>query len=121
MVLKFKEFTEKTDEKLNEKSNNGNVIDVKMSELKELVGEHSGDYENFIYKWGENDDEKLIVNFLYNNSSLKFEFFINDLILTKIESGELQWKEKINSIDEALDIIEKDIQKILGISEKNNI
>lgn len=98
--------------------NSGNdLIGAKMQELKDLVdGVSSG--QNFIYEWENKDDHQLLVNFSTGELSVRYEFDIDDLILKKVVGDTVDFTENVESIDEGLDMIEKDIQLILGVSER---
>ncbi len=98
-------------------NNNGNdYIGSKMQELKDLVdGVSNG--QNFIYEWESKNDHQLLVNFSTVELSIRYEFDIDDLILTKVVGEKVDFTDKVESIEEGLDMIEKDIQLILGVSE----
>jgi hypothetical protein len=49
--------------------------------------------------------------------SIKYDFDIDDLLVTKTAGGTIDFQSNVESIDEGLEMIEKDIQSILGISE----
>ena len=98
-------------------NNNGNdYIGAKMQELKDLVDGIS-DGQNFIYEWENKDDHQLLVNFSTGELSIRYEFDIDDLVLTKVVAEKVDFTDKVESIEEGLDMIEKDIQLILGVSE----
>lgn len=102
----IKEFVENSD----------SLIDTKMQEIKDLVDGISGG-QNFIYEWQNRDDHHLTVSFSSDQISVKYEFSIDELTVMKVVGETIDFNEKVTSIDEGLDIIEKDIQLILGISE----
>lgn len=108
----------KWDQFIREFVENDSIIDVKMQELKDLV-EGISDGQNFIYEWENKNDHQLLVNFSTGELSIRYEFDIDDLILTKVVGETIDFTENIESIDEGLDMIEKDIQMILGISESD--
>jgi len=95
--------------------NSESLIDAKMQEIKDLVSNVSG--ENIIYEWENKNDHQLSVKFIYNDISINYEFDIDDLYITKIAGDVVDFEEKVDSIDEGLMLIEKDIQEILGINE----
>jgi len=98
-------------------NNNGNdYIGAKMQELKDLV-EGVSDGQNFIYEWENKNDHQLLVNFSNGELSVRYEFDIDDLVLTKVVAEKVDFSDKVESIEEGLDMIEKDIQLILGVSE----
>lgn len=108
----------KWDQFIREFVENDSIIDVKMQELKDLVeGISSG--QNFIYEWENKNDHQLLVNFSTGELSIRYEFDIDDLIITKVVGETVDFTENVESIDEGLDMIEKDIQMILGISESS--
>lgn len=98
-------------------NNPDSVIDAKMQEIKDLVDGIS-DGQNMIYEWENNNDHQLTVSFSTDELSIKYEFDIDDFHVTKIAGDVIDFQYDVESIDEGLDIIEKDIQSILGISEK---
>jgi len=109
MIKKWNQF-------IREFVENDSIIDIKMQELKDLVdGISSG--QNFIYEWENKNDHQLLVNFSTGELSVRYEFDIDDLILTKVVGETVDFTENVESIDEGLDMIEKDIQMILGVSE----
>ena len=100
--------------------NSDNVIDAKMEELSDLISNLS-DGNNIMYQWESKENSELIINFLFNDLSIRYEFDIENLKLSKIVGENVDFNTKVSSIDEALDIIEKDVHNILGISENSNI
>jgi hypothetical protein len=92
-------------------------IDAKMSELKDLV-DGATDGNNIIYEWENKDDHELTVTFSTGELSIKYDFDIDDLYVTKTAGDNVDFQTSVESIEEGLDIIEKDIQSILGISER---
>lgn len=109
MIKKYTEF-------IREFLDAGNsILDVKMQEIKELVDSVGG--QTFMYEWENKNDHELFVNFTTSELILRYEFDIDDLMIKKIASNVVDFETKVNSIDEGLDIIEKDIHSILGVSE----
>ncbi len=92
-------------------------IDAKMQELKDLV-DNATEGNNIIYEWENKNDHELIVSFSTDNLSIKYDFDIDDLHITKTAGDNVDFSTEVDSIEEGLDIIEKDIQSILGISER---
>ena len=109
MIKKFtefiREFVDVTD----------SILDAKMQEIKDLVDNIGG--QAFMYEWENKNDHELFINFTNNELVLRYEFDIDDLMLKKIASNVVDFETKVDSIDEGLDIIEKDIHSILGVSE----
>lgn len=93
------------------------IIGVKMHEIKDLV-DNASDGQNILYEWESKDDHQLLINFTIDEKSIRYEFDIDDLILTKICNDEVEFQENLETVDEGLEIIEKDIQNILGINER---
>lgn len=107
--------------------NSNSLIDAKMQEISDLVnsisqgqGQAQGQSisSNLIYEWENKNDHDLIVNFTKDDLAIKYEFSIDNLYVTKYAGDTIDFEKSVNSIDEGLDIIEKDIQFILDISEK---
>ena len=109
MIKKWNQF-------IREFVENDSIIDVKMQELKDLVDGMS-DGQNIIYEWENKEDHQLSISFSTGELSIKYEFDIDDLMVTKTAGDIIDFDTKVESIDEGLDMIEKDIQSILGISE----
>ncbi len=95
--------------------NSFNVIDAKMAELKDLISNVSDD--NILYEWENKNDHELVVSFTVNDLSIKYDFDIDDLNLTKTAGDKIDFRTSVESIEEGLDIIEEDIHSILGIDE----
>ena len=110
MIKKYiefiKEFVESEDD----------VIGTKMQELKDLV-EGSSDGHNLLYEWKNKNDHELVIDFTVGDTSVKYEYDIDELILTKTSNNEIEFSEQVSSVEDGLDMIEKDIQGMIGISE----
>ena len=102
----FEEFIENSD----------NVIDAKMQELKDLIDGLSDN--SIVYEWENKSDHEVVVNFTYSDLSVRYEFDIDQMYVAKFVGDVTDFQTYVESIDEGLDIIEKDIQGILGISER---
>jgi hypothetical protein len=94
-----------------------NYIDAKMQELKDLIDDASVG-QNIIYEWENKDDHEVIVGFSIDNLSIKYNFDIDGMVVVKTKNDEIDFTEDVDSVESGLSIIEKDIQKIIGISEK---
>jgi hypothetical protein len=60
----------------------------------------------------------VVVNFTKEELSIRYEFDIDQMYVAKFVGETTDFQTYVDSIDEGLDIIEKDIQGILGISER---
>lgn len=96
--------------------NPDSIIDAKMQEIKDLI-DGVTDGNNIIYEWENKDDRELTVTFFTNELSIRYDFDIDDLCVTKTAGETIDFQTNVESIDEGLEMIEKDIQSILGISE----
>jgi hypothetical protein len=105
----FREFIE----------NNDNIIDIKMQELKDLIDGMSD--QSIVYEWENKSDHEVVVNFTYNNLSIRYEFDVDQMYVAKFVGDTTDFQTDVESIDEGLDVIEKDIQGILGISENKDM
>jgi hypothetical protein len=110
MIKKWNEF-------IREFVESESFIDAKMQELKDLV-DSATDGNNIIYEWENKDDHELTVTFSTGDLSIRYDFDIDDLHVTKTAGTNVDFQTSVESIEEGLDIIEKDIQSILGISER---
>jgi len=99
------------------KENSDNLIDAKMSELKDLIDNVSVNTQNIMYEWQNKEDHELVINFTFNDLSIKYEFDIDSLFVAKYVDNQTDFTKDVESIDEGLDIIEKDIYMVLGINE----
>ena len=102
----FREFIE----------NHDNVIDAKMQELKDLIDGMSDN--TIVYEWENKSNHEVVVNFTTNYLSIRYEFDIDEMYVAKFVGDVCDFHTDVESIDEGLEIIEKDIQGILGISER---
>jgi hypothetical protein len=105
----FREFIE----------NNDNIIDIKMQELKDLIDGMSD--QIIVYEWENKSDHEVVVNFTYNELSIRYEFDVDQMYVAKFVGDTTDFQTDVESIDEGLDVIEKDIQGILGISENKDM
>jgi len=110
MIKKWNEF-------IREFVESESLIDKKMQELKDLVDDATGG-NNIIYEWENKDDHELTVTFSTGNLSIRYDFDIDDLYVTKTAGSNVDFQTSVESIEEGLEIIESDIQSILGISER---
>ena len=110
MVKKWGEF-------IREFVENENYLDAKMQEIKDLI-DNIAEGQSLIYEWENKNDHELFINFTTDEVTLRYEFDIDDLKLTKIASNVIDFETAVNSVDDGLSIIEKDIHSVLGIDEK---
>lgn len=109
MIKKYNEFLREFIE------NSDSVIDSKLQELEDLVSNFSD--KNLLYQWENKNDHEVIINFSLDGLAIQYNFDIDDLNVTKIAGGKIDFQTGVESIDEGLDVIEKDIYLVLGISE----
>jgi hypothetical protein len=115
MIKKYNQFIREFIE------NSNSIIDVKMQELNDLIGSISDENsQNLIYEWENKKEHELIVNFTKDDLSIRYEFDIDNLYIVKFAGDSIDFEQPVQSIDEGLDIIEKDIHLILNISENEN-
>jgi hypothetical protein len=112
MIKKWNEFIREFVE-----DNANSVVDAKMEELRDLINGVT-DGQNIIYEWENKNDHQLSINFSANGLDIKYEFDIDDLHVTKVAGETIDFQTDVESIDEGLEIIEKDICSILGIDER---
>lgn len=125
MIKKWHEFIR---EFVNEPINT-EYINARMRELEDIAGdlnmfEWSID-EKTSYEDGDVSSDSqgqlnvgFVVGKINNEDFVKFEFDLDELRIDKIiDEDEVEYSEKVSSVEEGLDIIEKEIYKYLGVSE----
>lgn len=109
-IKKWSEF-------LREFVESGGYIDARMQEIKDLLDGISGDEQNMIYEWENKDDHQLAVSFSLDDLSVRYDFDIDDMTLTKTAGESVDFETPVDSIDAGIEMIEQDIKSILGIEE----
>jgi hypothetical protein len=92
-------------------------IDARMQELKDLLDGISTDDNSILYEWENEDDHHLTVSFSSGELSVRYDFDIDDLHLTKTAGESIDFQAPVESIDEGIEMIEQDIKSILDIEE----
>ncbi len=109
-IKRFKQF-------VNENVNNpDSYLDSKMQEIKDMIGTIEN-VTSLIYDWENKNDHELYVNFSKDDLSIRYEFDIDDLKLTKIAGGVMDFQTAVDSMDAGINMIESDINSILGVNE----
>ncbi len=103
----IREFVESSD----------SVIDAKMQEISDLINSFS-EGNTLVYEWENRGEHELIINFLFNELSIQYNFDIDELLVEKISNSKTDFSTSVESVDEGLDLIEKDIYQIVGLSER---
>lgn len=106
IIKLFREFIE----------NHDNVIDAKMQELKDLIDGMSDD--SLMYEWENRSEHEIVINFTKGDLVIRYEFDIDNMSISKFAGDSSDFQANVESIDEGLDMIEKDILGILEISER---
>lgn len=94
-------------------------VDEKLGELEELVMSFS-DGKDLMYEWKNEDDHNIVITYQINGDSFKYELDIDSGFLLKTENDKIVMEEVVEDVEEGLDMIEKDIQSELGITENYN-
>lgn len=89
-------------------------IDIKLNKLKELIDSFSKGH-TILYEWKNEDNHEIIINFSYDDISCKYEIDIDNNMIIKVINNKVE-NIKYNNIEEAMDIIEKEISSILSVS-----
>jgi len=74
--------------------------------------------KDLMYHWENKNDEAIVITFQFNGVALKYDFDVDEGVLTKTSDDEIEFEEMVESEEEGLEMIEKDIQMMLGISER---
>jgi hypothetical protein len=110
MIKKWYEFIKESDSKYPV-----DYIDVKLGELKELIDSFS-DGHTILYEWKNKDNHQVVINFSYDDLSVKYEIDVDTGLIVKVFNNQVDNIE-FDSLEEAMDIIEKEINSIMSISE----
>lgn len=92
-------------------------IDAKLEELEDLVKSFT-EGKDLMYHWENKNDEAIVITFQFDGVAVKYDFDIDEGILTKTSDDQIEFEEMVESEEEGLEMIEKDIQMMLGISER---
>ena len=98
-------------------TNPDSYLDMRMQEIKDLL-DNTENSDTLIYEWENKDDHELFINFSANGMNVRYEFDIDDMKVTKIANDVLDYEEEVESMEAGVEMIEKDIHSILGISER---
>lgn len=109
MIKNWKQFNEN-------KVNPDSYLDMRMQEIKELL-DSNDESTSFIYEWENKDDHELYVNFSANGMAFRYEFDIDNMTISKFVGEVTDFVEDVESLEQGISIIEKDINSLLGISE----
>ena len=71
-----------------------------------------------MYHWENKNDEAVVITFQFDGVAVKYDFDIDEGVLTKTSDDVVEFEEMVESEEEGLEMIEKDIQMMLGISER---
>ena len=74
--------------------------------------------KDLMYHWENKNDEAIVITFQFDGVAVKYDFDIDEGVLTKTSDDQIEFEEMVESKEEGLDMIEKDIQMMLGISER---
>jgi hypothetical protein len=111
MIKNWKQFIKES------VTNPDSYLDMRMQEIKDLL-DNSENSEALIYEWENKNDHELYVNFSANGMNVRYEFDIDDMQVTKIANDVHDFTEEVESMEAGVEMIEKDIHSILGISER---
>ena len=107
----------KWNEFLREFVESGGYIDARMQEIKDLLDGISGDGQNIVYEWENKDDHQLSVSFSLGDLSVRYDFDIDDMMLTKTAGDAIDFETPVDSIEAGIEMVEQDIKSILDIEE----
>lgn len=109
-IFNFKRFLEFVEYK-------DSYIDSKLSEIEDLVKSFT-EGKDLMYEWENKNDHNVVITYQINGDATKFEMDIDDGKIIKIKNDKIVLQEVIDSPEEGLDLIEKEIQSDLGITER---
>lgn len=108
MIKKWQEFLESA------VVNPDSYLDMRMQEIKTLLDTMGND--TLIYEWENQNDHKLFINFSANGLSVRYEFDIDDMIITKLVGDVTDFTKDVDSMESGVAFIQKDINGLLGIA-----
>jgi hypothetical protein len=88
-----------------------NLIDAKMSELKDIISNISD--QEILYEWENKFDHQLFITFSIKENNYKYELDINDLFLKKYNNDNLIYDKTLSSLEEGLNTIYNDVLELL--------
>jgi hypothetical protein len=97
---------------------NTSYLDTKMQEIKDMLA-NIADGKTLIYEWENKNDHELSISFTTDELSIKYEFDIDDLTVSKVVGDTVDFTSDVESVDKGIEVIENDIHSILGIEENN--
>jgi hypothetical protein len=97
---------------------NTSYLDTKMQEIKDMLA-NIADGKTLIYEWENKNDHELSISFTTDELSIKYEFDIDDLTVSKVVGDTVDFTSDVESVDKGIEIIQNDIHSILGIEENN--
>lgn len=129
MIKKWNDFIR---EFVETKNTNKSYLSAKMSEIEDLISNLNNKTEEseFIYNWDDNKGEYLVVNFSVDGLPYRYELDLNyetPFVVKGFVDNVLKFEEEASNSspelaeEECLDMIERDIHDVLGISEKRKI
>lgn len=110
MIKKWNEFIRES------VVNPDSYLDMRMQEIKSLLDTMGN--ETLIYEWENKEDHELYINFSANGLAVRYEFDIDDMVISKIVGDVIDFTENVDSLESGISLIQKDIHSLLGISEK---
>ena len=113
MIKKWNDFV--NEEFVNEPVSN-EYIDSRMQELEDIIMDSQEGHQYLAIEWST-EENKLNVIFKNDEGDIEYIFDLDELNIDRINKGDVEYSQKVYSVDEGLDMIEKEIYSYLGISE----
>ncbi len=92
-------------------------VDAKLEELEDMVKSFT-EGKDLMYHWENKNDEAVVITFQFDGVAVKYDFDIDEGVLVKTSDDNVDFEEMVESVEEGLEMIEKDIQSLLDISER---
>lgn len=97
-----------------------NYIIAKMEELIDLISNFC-DGHNISYNWRKDTGEKLLVSFRFDDLLLNYNLDMINFHITREKNGVIDLDDDLSSNEEGIDIIEKDVHDVLGVTESYTV
>lgn len=93
-------------------------VEERMEKIRDLVSKSV--VGEFVYKWSNTDDHHVVLDFVWQNVAVKYDLDVDDLFVEKTFGGKVDFKKKVDSLEDAMELIESDLKVIMpeGVEER---
>lgn len=93
-------------------------VEARLSEIRDLVSKRV--QGEFVYTWKTEDDHHVVLTFVWDEVSVKYDFDVDDLFVEKTSGEIVDFKKKVDSLQHAMELIEQDLMLMMpeGVEER---